>query len=159
MYCYIRHWYLFIQEHCFTMFQYQCTHFPCTVHDIQQSKVIKHWIFCVWEILSSSMYILVNISTYWYIAEESSLGATCSASSRMRDLRRGWGWLRRRRRSGGGKCCEGRGGSPHLSACERGRAWEVDGRKVEGIGKLFTNELHISSYRLKKTKDKIKNQK
>ena len=32
----------------------------------------------------------------------------------------------------------------------------MDGRKVEGIGKLFTNELHISSYRLKKTKDKIK---
>ena len=31
---------------------------------------------------------------------ELSLGATCSASSRRRDLRRGWGWRRSRRRSG-----------------------------------------------------------
>ena len=59
------------------MFQYQLTHLPCTVHDIQQSKldskVIKHWIFNVWEILCSSMYILVYISIYWYIPVHTSM--------------------------------------------------------------------------------------
>ena len=63
----------FIWEQCFTMFQYQCTHPPCTVHDIQCSKVIKHWLFNVWEILCSSMYILVKISTYQYIPVHTSI--------------------------------------------------------------------------------------